>query len=148
MDDFGTWDSEEWLLLESVGASDCSVRNDWGSLPQQVAFASAYPCLPLSTVHDESDDDTWQTQPNMFGTRWVDPRDTKDMVQGEVEYPVGPREPLLVTTAVGEPVDEPFNDRGRPQQKNIRKQTKKSLVTKGTLSLPCFPCSLSVCLKS
>ena len=137
MDELGhTWDSEAWLL-ESVDASD-GIFHEWGNLPEQVAFAFADPCLPSSTVHDDGDD-IWQPQSNAFGTLsatcWLGPSDPNDLIQGELDYPAGPREPLLAV--VGEPVDQPR--RSHKDQREIptsasRKQTKKSFVTKGTSS--------------
>lgn len=139
MDELGnTWDSEEWLL-ESVDAADGVFYDDWGDLPEQVAFTCADPCLPSSAVHDDGDG-IWQPQSNAFGTLsatcWLGPSDPKDLIQGELDYPAGPREPLLAV--VGEPVGQPSRSQKKEHRKfptpASRKQTKKSLVTKGTCS--------------
>jgi hypothetical protein len=113
-------------------SGDGHSANEWGGfLPDQAAFASAYPCLPPSSVYDDGGDITWQMQPSMFGTYWAERGDPPDLLHGEVEYPAGPQEPLIVTTAVGEPVDQLHE---RPKRNSPRKLTKKSSVTKGTLS--------------
>lgn len=127
MDEFGPiWDSEDWFL-ESVDVSDHAGAN-WRSRLEKVAFACD-PCLPSGTVHD-SGDGIWQIQTNMIDTAWAHPPGPKDQPYGD-EYPAGPREPMLVTTIVGDQQGRPYSH-SQPQHKiPIRKQTKKSFVTKG-----------------